>query len=88
MAFFGGIAAILCGLGFGLSGFMLWHYWETGSFSPHKWAGISGATLMGLGVLSLMTCMIGDMLNRHRIYLEEILYHTRAQAMDDGRRRA
>jgi glycosyltransferase involved in cell wall biosynthesis len=88
MSFFGRIAAILMALGAGLAGFLLLHYFTTGSFSPHKWAGFAGATFIGLGVLSLLMGMLGDMLNRHRIYLEEILYHVRAHSVQDHRKGA
>jgi hypothetical protein len=30
--------------------------------------------------------LLGDMLNRHRVYLEEILYHVRAQGYYGSRR--
>ena len=86
MSFFGAIATALVGAGTALLGFLMIHYLRVGSFSPHKWAGFSGATLLGLGVLSLLMGMLGDMLNRHRVYLEEILYHVRAQGNYGTRR--
>lgn len=77
MQFFGSLAiamfvpAALLGL------FLLFHYLQTGRFTPHKWAGFVGATLGLLGLAMLHMGMIGDMLNRHRIYLEELLYYGR-----------
>jgi glycosyltransferase involved in cell wall biosynthesis len=77
LRFFGAAALALLLPAVLLELFFFGHYFATGSFSPHKWAGFSGA---GLGVLSLMMLfmgMIGDMLNRHRIYLEELLFEER-----------
>jgi glycosyltransferase involved in cell wall biosynthesis len=87
MAFFGGVAAVLFAVGATLNAFLLWHYLDSGSFSPHKWAGFSGGTLIGLSLLSLMMGIGGDMLNRHRLYLEEILYHVRSHSVDGNKGR-
>ncbi|MFA6133633.1 MAG: glycosyltransferase family 2 protein [Phycisphaerae bacterium] len=77
MRFFGklALAAILPAIA--LEIFLLVHYLLTGALSPHKWAGFTGAVLFALGLLSLHMGIIGDMLNRHRIYLEEVLYFQR-----------
>ena len=77
MRFFGSLALGLIIPAVGLEGFLLVHYFLTGSFSPHKWAGFTGAGLMVLALLLLAMGIIGDMLDRHRIYLEEVLYHVR-----------
>jgi glycosyltransferase involved in cell wall biosynthesis len=82
MMFFGSIAAVVFLLAAGLGGFLLLHYTSTGSFSPHKWAGFTGATLAALGTLLLFMGVLGDMLNRHRIYLEELLYRVRDRSTD------
>ena len=79
MRFFGRLAVALILPGFALVVFLLVHYISSGSFSPHKWAGFSGLGLLLLGLVLLLMGVIGDMLNRHRIYLEEILYYTRSQ---------
>ncbi|MEO1366280.1 MAG: hypothetical protein AAFX50_03810, partial [Acidobacteriota bacterium] len=50
---------------------------QTGSFYPHTWAGVTAGAFVGLALLALQTGVIGDMLNRHRIYLEELLHHQR-----------
>ena len=62
--------------------FLLGHYLSTGSFSPHKWAGFTGAGLLLLAVLVAFMGMIGDMLNRHRVYLEELLYEQRRRNVE------
>jgi len=77
LQFFGAIAAALLTPGLLLELFFLGHYLATGSFSPHKWAGFAGAGLATLSLMVFFMGMIGDMLNRHRVYLEELLYDQR-----------
>lgn len=79
LRFFGGLAAVLLVPAFVLLGFLAFNYLTTGAFSPHKWAGVIALTLGALAVLMLHMGMIGDMLNRHRIYLEELLYRQRSE---------
>jgi glycosyltransferase involved in cell wall biosynthesis len=81
--FFGTIALGLLAAGIGLGGFFLLHYARVGQFHPHTWAGVSAGACIGLAALMLHLGLIGDMLNRHRIYLEELLYRQR----DGGVRR-
>ena len=77
--FFGGIALALLLPAFGLGGFLMIHYARTGQFSPHKWAGLAAIALTALALLMLQTGIIGDMLNRHRVYLEELLFRQRSE---------
>lgn len=56
------------------------HYLQTGSFSPHKWAAIGAMSFLVLSLMMLFMGMIGDMLTRHRIYLEELLHRQRYEA--------
>jgi glycosyltransferase involved in cell wall biosynthesis len=84
LRFFGGLAVCLLVPASLLAVFLLFHYLETGQFSPHKWAGVSAAALGTFALLLLHVGVIGDMLNRHRIYLEELLYRQRADARPDG----
>lgn len=78
MRFFGGIALWLFVPAVLLEGFFFAHYFITGTFSPHKWAGFGGGGLMVLSLMALHMGLIGDMLNRHRVYLEELLYLQRS----------
>jgi len=80
MRFFGRIALALTAPGLALEVFLLVHYLRTGAFSPHKWAGFAGLGLVVLGLVFTLMGVIGDMLKRHRIYLEEILYHMRCES--------
>jgi glycosyltransferase involved in cell wall biosynthesis len=83
LRFFGGIAVGLLVPAAGLSIFLLLHYLQNGQLTPHKWAGFLSAGFLGLTVLMLLIGLIGDMLNRQRIYLEELLYHQRGKARGD-----
>jgi hypothetical protein len=85
LRFFGFIAMMLWLPAFGLGAFLSIHYLMTDNLSPHKWAGFTGAALFMLGLMMLYMGMIGDMLNRHRIYLEELLFRQRLHDTDDGR---
>jgi len=87
MLFFGAIAALAFALAAGLGGFLFIHYLWTGSFSPHKWAGFGSAAAAIFGLMLLFMGVLGDMLNRHRVYLEELLYrqrdhHTQGRSSD------
>ena len=79
LRFVGAIALMLIVPAFCSGTFLLWHYFATGSFSPHKWAGFVGGALFALGLITLHMGIIGDMLARHRAYLEEILYRQRGE---------
>ena len=63
-----------------LSAFLGIHYLMTGFFTPHKWAGFTGGALLVMALGLLFLGLIGDMLARHRIYLEELLYESRCRA--------
>jgi len=85
-AFFGRIALALIVPAVALEGFLLIHYLATGSFSPHKWAGFLGAGLFALGLMMLHMALVGDMLNRHRVYLEEMLFRLRKNESPSDKR--
>ena len=80
MRLFGGIAIVLLIPAALLGGFLLFHYYLTGGFSPYKWAGFTSGVLGMLGLIMLHMGMLGDMLNRHRIYLEELLFNQRLRS--------
>lgn len=73
--FFISIASACLLIGFGLLGFLGWHYLQTGQFSPHIWAGFVGGSFCFLGVSTLVTGIVGDMLVRIRLNQETMLYH-------------
>jgi glycosyltransferase involved in cell wall biosynthesis len=84
MRFFGKMALWLMAPGVLLEAFFFGHYLLRGSFKPHLWAGFGGAGLFGLGLIALHMGLIGDMLNRQRVYLEELLYRQREGAWRDS----
>lgn len=89
LRFFGGMAVLLLLPASLLALFLLAHYLESGQFSPHKWAGVVAGALAGFAILLLHMGVMGDMLNRHRVYLEELLYRQRSDAgLENGRRGA
>ena len=77
MLFFGVIAGAAFLIAAALGAFLLFHYLSTGTFTPHKWAGFTAAGIAILGLLLGFMGILGDMLARHRIYLEELLYRER-----------
>lgn len=79
LKFFGGLAVLLGIPGLLLAGFLAIHYLRTGMYTPHKWAGFTAGTLFGLSLILLLMGILGDMLHRHRVYLEELLARARTQ---------
>jgi glycosyltransferase involved in cell wall biosynthesis len=80
LRFFGGIAFGLMLIAQGLGLFLFIHYLQTKSLSPHKWAGFGAGAFLALSLAMVHLGLIGDMLNRQRIYLEELLYRQRIQS--------
>jgi glycosyltransferase involved in cell wall biosynthesis len=87
MRFFGAIALACAIPAILLEGFLAVHYLMTGGFSPHKWAGFTGLGLFVVALGALQIGVIGDMLDRHRIYLEELIYNLRMNGWRDRTRR-
>ena len=77
LRFFGTLALGLITPAVLLFGFLMIHYLLNGKFSPHKWAGFTAGALGVFSIMMFYAGMIGDMLVRHRIYLEELLYLAR-----------
>jgi glycosyltransferase involved in cell wall biosynthesis len=71
---FAALAVACLTVGIGLLGFLGWHYLQTGKFSPHIWAGFVGGSFCFLGVSTLVTGIVGDMLVRIRMNQETMLY--------------
>jgi glycosyltransferase involved in cell wall biosynthesis len=82
MRFFGTIATGLICPGLVLWGFLAGHYASHGRFSPHIWAGFTGAFLIAFGLVSLITGLLADMLDRIRLGVEEILLLHRSGGRD------
>jgi glycosyltransferase involved in cell wall biosynthesis len=83
--FFATAATAFFSAGLVLLGFLLWHYFQSGGFSPHIWAGFVGGSFAFLGILTLVLGFIGDILQRMRQNQEELLYLAkRARYSADG----
>lgn len=82
LRFFGGIAFGLVLIAQGLGIFLFIHYLQTHALSPHKWAGFGAAAFLVLSLMMVHLGMVGDMLNRQRIYLEELLYRQRMKGVN------
>lgn len=82
LRFFGGLALALALPAALLGIFVLVHYFQTGQFTPHKWAAFASGVLGAMAMLMGTMGIIGDMLNRHRVYLEELLYRQREEARE------
>jgi glycosyltransferase involved in cell wall biosynthesis len=74
LKFFGAISAILFLVSMCLGTFFLLHYWQTGKFSGHLWAGFSSGFLLLFSFLFFVTGLLADMFDRIRINQERMLY--------------
>jgi hypothetical protein len=82
MYFFGWLSMFFLVPGLLLLGFLVYHRLTSGSFSPHIWAGFSGASLFAFGFLILVTGLMGEMLKRIRLNQEALLYYQRRREYD------
>ncbi|MGB2865911.1 MAG: glycosyltransferase family 2 protein [Sedimentisphaerales bacterium] len=80
LRFFGIISLPFLVSGTLLEIFLILHYILSGQFSPHKWAGFSGASLIVLGLIFFIIGLVADMLDRIRLNQEELLYFERERA--------
>ncbi|MDA8019986.1 MAG: glycosyltransferase family 2 protein [Thermoanaerobaculia bacterium] len=78
LRFFGRISILFALIGAVLGTFFLSNFLRTGRFSPHLWAGFVSGALFAFSLMMFHIGVIGDMMTRHRIYLEEMLYHQRS----------
>ncbi|MBM4148728.1 MAG: glycosyltransferase family 2 protein [Lentisphaerae bacterium] len=79
MRFFGGLSLPFLCIGTALCAFLLVHRVRSGMFTPHIWAGFSGAAMLAFGVVLFATGLIGTSLKRIRLNQETILYYHRKQ---------
>jgi hypothetical protein len=85
LRFFGGIGLAVFALGCILDGWLLWHYLKTGTFTPYKVVGFTGAALNIVGILLAGLGLLADMLDRIRANQERILYFHKKSAYDGPR---
>jgi glycosyltransferase involved in cell wall biosynthesis len=75
LRFFGLAALVQLVLAVGLGGFFLTHFFKTGRFSPHLWAGMTAGFLAIMGALTCLTGILADMLDRMRLNEERLLFY-------------
>lgn len=83
--FFFAISATCLVIGLGLLAFLTWHFLTTGKFSPHIWAGFVGGSFCFVGVSTLVTGLVGDMLVRIRLNQENMLYYMKSLRLTDDK---
>lgn len=71
---FAGLSLLFFAVGGALLAFLGAHYLGSGRFSPHIWSGFVGGAFCFLGVSTLITGLLGDMLVRIRLNQEYLLY--------------
>ncbi len=86
--FFGWLSLPFLTMGVGLLLFLVVHWQQTGSFSPHIWAGFTGGGLIGLGTLTLVTGVMAEMLKRIRLNQETLIYYQKRAEFGPGSREA
>ncbi|MFP4168037.1 MAG: glycosyltransferase family 2 protein [Desulfonatronovibrionaceae bacterium] len=75
LQFFGIIAAAFLAASFVLGVFFLAHYFYTGHFSGHLWAGFTSGFLFSMGIVFLAVGLLADMFVRIRKNQEKLLYY-------------
>ena len=83
LRFFGGVSLLFGVPGLLLCVYLVIHYLTYNQFTGAKWAGFTGGTLIALSLMFLMMGILGDMLHRHRVYLEELLARARTEDRSD-----
>jgi len=82
--FFGFIALVLFLISLGQGGFFFSHYFRTGSFSGHLWAGFSSGFLLLFSILFFVTGLLADMFDRVRQNQEKLLYFERRKMYENS----
>ena len=80
--FFGLLGAAFFVAGALLDAFVLWHFFDTGSFTPYKVLALAGIYLNTLGFIIWVVGLMADMLDRIRTNQEKILYLLKRQNYD------
>ncbi|MCP4625696.1 MAG: hypothetical protein GY850_19585, partial [bacterium] len=82
MTFFGTLSLSSFCMAAGLGLFFFLHYFLTGRFSPHLWAGFSSGFLIMMGFVLFTTGLLADMLDRIRKNQDEIIYYEKRRTLN------
>ena len=77
MHVFGGISLAFLILALLFGGFILWHYFRTGAFSPYRFVAFLGAGFGFVSLICYITALLAGMINRLRILQDEQLFFLR-----------
>jgi glycosyltransferase involved in cell wall biosynthesis len=78
LKFFSILSLLFFTIGLGLMAFLGAHYLKAGQFTPHKWAGFSGAAFWGAGLVIFVIGLLADMQCRIRKNQEQIMISIRS----------
>ncbi len=84
MRLFGNLALIFLLAALALGIFLLQHFFRTGEFSPHKWAGFTAGFLFSVSLIIMGLGFVMDMFARMRHNQEEVLYHLKKISLEKG----
>jgi hypothetical protein len=76
---FGGISLVFMVLAIGCGGFVLWHFLETGSFSPYIFVAFLAGGFVFIALICYITALLAGMISRLRILQDEQLFYLRKQ---------
>jgi glycosyltransferase involved in cell wall biosynthesis len=85
MRFFGSISLVLLVLALLCGGFVLYHYLQTGSFSPYIFVAFFAGGFGFASLLSYITALLAGMIDRLRILQDEQLFLLRKQEYASGK---
>lgn len=79
MHVFGGISLVFLVLALLCGGFVLWHYFSTGAFSPYIFVAFLAGGFGFISLICYITALLAGMINRLRILQDEQLFLLRKQ---------
>lgn len=82
MHVFGGISLVFLVLALLCGGFVLWHYFSTGAFSPYIFVAFLAGGFGFISLICYITALLAGMINRLRILQDEQLFLLRKQEYD------
>lgn len=77
LRFFGAIAGFFLMISMVLMGFLGYHHYMTGDFTPYKWVGVTALTCFDLATLVFVLALLAEMSDRSRVIQMEVLTRLR-----------